>query len=194
MLQAFCEREGLSFIETSALEATNVEQVRRMAAKNSLLAGSRIASSSRNWSWHNQAVCSKLPCKLGHAEESCCLHAAAIGQAAVLIMPLICAYRALLLMHSGACPSSVHSACFCPQAFQRILTEIYHIVSKKALASEDGPAAVRLAGWHAGHEHALGHGMCCGWACGRACAGAWQIACVLLLGVQQFCADAMPCT
>ena len=29
------------------------------------------------------------------------------------------------------------------QAFQRILTEIYHIVSKKALASEDGPAAVR---------------------------------------------------
>ena len=56
-LQAFCEREGLSFIETSALEATNVEQ-----------------------------------------------------------------------------------------AFQRILTEIYHIVSKKALASEDGPAAVRGAG------------------------------------------------
>lgn len=27
-------------------------------------------------------------------------------------------------------------------AFQRILTEIYHIVSKKALASEEGPAAV----------------------------------------------------
>ncbi len=51
--QAFCEREGLSFIETSALEATNVET-----------------------------------------------------------------------------------------AFQRILTEIYHIVSKKALASEEGPAAV----------------------------------------------------
>ncbi len=51
-LQAFCEREGLSFIETSALEATNVEQ-----------------------------------------------------------------------------------------AFQRILTEIYHIVSKKALASEEGVAA-----------------------------------------------------
>lgn len=47
-MQAFCEKEGLSFIETSALEATNVEQ-----------------------------------------------------------------------------------------AFQRILTEIYHIVSKKALASED---------------------------------------------------------
>ena len=47
-LQAFCEKEGLSFIETSALEATNVEQ-----------------------------------------------------------------------------------------AFQRILTEIYHIVSKKALASEE---------------------------------------------------------
>lgn len=55
-LQAFCEREGLSFIETSALEATNVEQ-----------------------------------------------------------------------------------------AFQRILTEIYHIVSKKALASEEGPAAVSSA-------------------------------------------------
>lgn len=55
--QAFCEREGLSFIETSALEATNVEQ-----------------------------------------------------------------------------------------AFQRILTEIYHIVSKKALASEDGPAAVSTGG------------------------------------------------
>ena len=52
-MQSFCEREGLSFIETSALEATNVEQ-----------------------------------------------------------------------------------------AFQRILTEIYHIVSKKALAAEDGPAAV----------------------------------------------------
>ena len=34
-----------------------------------------------------------------------------------------------------------------PQAFQRILTEIYHIVSKKALASEDGPAAVSLAAW-----------------------------------------------
>ena len=50
--QAFCEREGLSFIETSALEATNVEQ-----------------------------------------------------------------------------------------AFQRILTEIYHIVSKKALASEEAVAA-----------------------------------------------------
>lgn len=48
--QAFCEKEGLSFIETSALESTNVEQ-----------------------------------------------------------------------------------------AFQRILTEIYHIVSKKALASEDKP-------------------------------------------------------
>ena len=55
-LQSFCEREGLSFIETSALEATNVEQ-----------------------------------------------------------------------------------------AFQRILTEIYHIVSKKALAAEDGPAAVSNA-------------------------------------------------
>ena len=50
--KAFCEKEGLSFIETSALEATNVEQ-----------------------------------------------------------------------------------------AFQRILTEIYHIVSKKALASEEGVAA-----------------------------------------------------
>lgn len=50
-LQAFCEREGLSFIETSALESTNVES-----------------------------------------------------------------------------------------AFQRILTEIYHIVSKKALASEDKQA------------------------------------------------------
>ena len=49
---SFCEKEGLSFIETSALEATNVEQ-----------------------------------------------------------------------------------------AFQRILTEIYHIVSKKALASEEGVAA-----------------------------------------------------
>ncbi|KAI7844728.1 hypothetical protein COHA_001815 [Chlorella ohadii] len=55
--KAFCEREGLSFIETSALEATNVEQ-----------------------------------------------------------------------------------------AFQRILTEIYHIVSKKALASEDGPAAAPTSG------------------------------------------------
>ena len=37
------------------------------------------------------------------------------------------------------------------QAFQRILTEIYHIVSKKALAAEDGPAAVSNAagmdGW-----------------------------------------------
>ena len=32
------------------------------------------------------------------------------------------------------------------QAFQRILAEIYHIVSKKALAQEgDGPAAVRAA-------------------------------------------------
>lgn len=50
--KAFCEKEGLSFIETSALEATNVEQ-----------------------------------------------------------------------------------------AFQRILTEIYHIVSKKALASEEAVAA-----------------------------------------------------
>lgn len=50
-VQAFCEREGLSFIETSALESTNVES-----------------------------------------------------------------------------------------AFQRILTEIYHIVSKKALASEDKQA------------------------------------------------------
>ncbi|KAL4420860.1 hypothetical protein ABPG77_002819 [Micractinium sp. CCAP 211/92] len=54
---AFCEREGLSFIETSALEATNVET-----------------------------------------------------------------------------------------AFQRILTEIYHIVSKKALASEEGPAAAPTSG------------------------------------------------
>lgn len=55
--KAFCEREGLSFIETSALEATNVEQ-----------------------------------------------------------------------------------------AFQRILTEIYHIVSKKALASEEGPSAAPSSG------------------------------------------------
>lgn len=54
MVQAFCERENLSFIETSALEATNVEQ-----------------------------------------------------------------------------------------AFQRILTEIYHIVSKKALAAEEANVAVR---------------------------------------------------
>jgi Ras-related protein Rab-11A len=73
-VQAFCEREGLSFIETSALEATNVEQ-----------------------------------------------------------------------------------------AFQRILTEIYHIVSKKALASEDGPSAVRKpasaecrVGVHAGNEMLCG--------------------------------------
>ena len=54
VVQAFCERENLSFIETSALEATNVEQ-----------------------------------------------------------------------------------------AFQRILTEIYHIVSKKALAAEEANVAVR---------------------------------------------------
>lgn len=53
VVQAFCERENLSFIETSALEATNVEQ-----------------------------------------------------------------------------------------AFQRILTEIYHIVSKKALAAEEANVAV----------------------------------------------------
>ena len=36
------------------------------------------------------------------------------------------------------------------QAFQRILTEIYHIVSKKALAQEDGPAAVSEPPWRAG--------------------------------------------
>jgi Ras-related protein Rab-11A len=70
-VQSFCEREGLSFIETSALEATNVEQ-----------------------------------------------------------------------------------------AFQRILTEIYHIVSKKALAAEDGPAAVRApaCGYHSGGRGVGGKG------------------------------------
>lgn len=51
------------------------------------------------------------------------------------------------------------------QAFQRILAEIYHIVSKKALAQEgDGPAAVRapLACWGRGPLAACRVGMAVG--------------------------------
>lgn len=44
LLQSFCEKEGLSFIETSALEATNVEQA-------SILCGARCHGLKMGKEW-----------------------------------------------------------------------------------------------------------------------------------------------
>lgn len=127
--QAFCEREGLSFIETSALEATNVEQVRR-AAGLLLTAGTATCQQRRQrqqqHQWRQGQVCMR------------CWILAWQARLGALLDAMVAQALAHCLSGLPPCHPTSH-----PQAFQRILTEIYHIVSKKALASEDGPAAVR---------------------------------------------------